>query len=183
MRAAQDLKNCVERAVNNFYSKRDDELLNLSVHEQTISHRIAVYLESTLGQYHIDCEYNKHGDVFKKLDKKVFGNIVQARFVCKCQRCREWCQKHPEFKDSPPNEIKIRPDIIVHEERGNAENGNILAIEIKKTEECLFDQEKLKCLTMLGGGYGYTLGVFLRFPNGEPKYKWFINGEVDDARE
>ena len=59
--------------------------------------------------------------------------------------------------------------------RGN-DDCNLIAIEIKKDNLCLFDAVKLRALTKLKnceGKYEYQLGVFLYFPAGKPEYIWF----------
>ena len=40
---------------------RDIELLAFRVHERTVAHRIAVYLENEFPNWHVDCEYNRQG--------------------------------------------------------------------------------------------------------------------------
>lgn len=166
----QKIKDKVKIAVQKFVAKGDGELLNLAggIHEQAISHRIAVYLEPLFKGYHVDCEYNKHG---AKNDKKMAENTKVIRKECGCKSCVGWLKKtHGSI-------VRIRPDIIVHKERGKKSEGNILVIEIKKKDECLFDMAKLKEMTSNNGDFKYKLGVLIYFPNGEPAYKGFVNGE------
>jgi len=97
------------------------------------------------------------------------------RRTCRCQSCKKWSTKNP-VNNTNKNSVEIRPDIIIHKKRGNKSVGNIVAIEIKKKENCLFDQAKLKALTSKDGDYKYKLGVFIYFSNDDPKYKWFVDG-------
>lgn len=172
-------KNQLERLINkikaavHIFLANDGELLSLAggVHEQTISHRIAVYLECLFKGYHVDCEYNKHLKASKKFNLNSLRPDEHRK--CDCEACKK-------IVDNQLLQIKerlFRPDIIIHR-RGGDENNNI-AIEVKKKNDCQFDQAKLKTLTLSkenDGEYGYNLGIFIYFPDNEPKYKWFIDG-------
>jgi hypothetical protein len=60
----------------------DMYLLEKNVHEQTIGHRIAVYMEDYFPEENIDCEYNKNGDLSKTIDDIVINKpdiIVHRR--------------------------------------------------------------------------------------------------------
>lgn len=80
-----------------------------------------------------------------------------------------------EFEDTKRSK---RPVIIIH--RRNTNDDNKIVIEIKKNKVCLWDYLKLEYMTSPKGAYNYKLGVFIYFLNGEPKYKWFINGLEKD---
>lgn len=80
----------------------DDHLFQHDVHERSITHRLACYLQEEFREWHVDCEYNR--DCESKDDIKRDSNDKK--------RGR-----------------KIYPDIIVHK-RG--ETQNLLAIEAKK---------------------------------------------------
>jgi len=142
----------------------ESELFNISttgVHEQSISHRLAVLFEQDImfSKYNIDCEYNKHGDATKTL--KDLEDIV-----CGCGNCRK--AKSEEL------ERKIRPDIIIH--KRCCDKNNLVCIEIKKSENCNYDIAKVKKMTL--DPYSYALGVFINFNNGKkPIIKFFQNGE------
>ena len=47
---------------------------NRDIHEQALSHRLAYHLENSdfFGGYHVDCEYNRHGDDVKEDSKGRF---------------------------------------------------------------------------------------------------------------
>jgi hypothetical protein len=172
----ENLKSAVADAVGDF-KKYDLELLETEAHEQAISHRIAVYLEQSFGigtkvNLNVDCEYNKHlgGDKI---------TIIEPQYYLKhCQRC--WCNACYKLERLAEIEEKeFRPDIVVHS-RGNDDN-NVVAIEVKKSKVCPFDLAKLRALTLPKGAkidYGYELGVFLHFQNNEPKYIWFLSGDI-----
>lgn len=97
--------NYIEAALKKLY-ELDDYLIKHDVHEQTISCRLAKYLEEEIREQgsddikdlNIDCEYNKDRDDIKRFPGQKKGSI--------------------------------RPDIIVHR-RGNNDN-NFLVIELKK---------------------------------------------------
>jgi len=170
MNSISDLKEKVLTAVNSFLKEKQSKFLVHHVHEQSISHRIAIYLESLFTEYHVDCEYNKHGNVIENMEK-LLGDVRNIRSECGCSGCEEWLRSHKKTKD-----VRVRPDIIVHKNRGSGGAGNVLVMEIKKNSRCSFDQGKLKTLTDKLGDYKYKLGVFLCFYKGEPRYRWFIDG-------
>ena len=166
-----DLCGPVIRAVEEFL-KRDSNLLDVTAHEQAISHRIAVYLEHFFQWrpgLNIDCEYYKHLDTSKTGDLDVsYFEAMRSKFgECECRSCT-----HPEFEKFP-NKL-LRPDILVHS-RGN-DNANLIVIEIKREGVCAFDLTKLEALTRpkaKGGRFGYALGLFLHFSGGNAAYEWF----------
>jgi len=47
--------------VRSKFLERDFDLLAFRVHERTVTHRIAVYLEEEFQNWHVDCEYNRQG--------------------------------------------------------------------------------------------------------------------------
>ena len=156
------------------FMERDSCLLKLGGHEQAITHRIAVYLEAGFQgcrKITVDCEYNKHLDTSKR------GNFSYADFevekekygICGCEACSN------SASELNLHEKLFRPDILVRS-RGN-DDANLIAVEIKTNIVCAFDVTKLRALTRLkvnGGEYGYRLGLFLCFPNLQPKYEWIF---------
>lgn len=54
----QQLKQIMENACNEVISK-DLDLLKIWAQEESINHRLAVYLENKFWDYKIDCEYNR----------------------------------------------------------------------------------------------------------------------------
>jgi len=105
----------------------------------SITHRLAIHLESVFPGYDVDCEYNRDGFDPKRL----IGY-----------------KKKIEFDDE--NGATVFPDIIIHH-RGK--RGNIIVIEAKKlsnTDES--DKEKL-CLYKKEHLYKHAF--FVKFPVGE----------------
>jgi hypothetical protein len=169
----EELKHNVRAAVETFLAN-DKELLGLDAHEQSISHRIAVYLEQPFEGFNVDCEYNRHGVGSK--DVKLIKKLKSVRYSCRCDDCRNWSTGSQD-KDNSSEKNLIRPDVLVHERK--IDEKNEIVIEIKKDQECEFDKEKLRALTLSKskyGEFGYKLGVFVYFPNNEAEYKWFENG-------
>lgn len=157
-----------------YFIDNDPELLELSAHEQAISHRIAVYLEQIFvsKNLNIDCEYNKHLDDPKRIN--LYDLNLDSYASCGCDACKKVISR--DLNEIPDKDF--RPDIVLHS-RGN-DMRNFLVIEIKKSKECPFDEIKLKALTKSknsGGEYGYELGVFISFPKNKPKFKWFVSGQ------
>ena len=130
----------VEMAIKSFL-ERDCQLLYLGANERSVSHKIAEHLQRQFPEYHIDCEYNRHGE----LPKTIIVNY--------------------EPKETPVEDLEAKtvfPDIIIHE-RGHDEN-NLMVIEIKKnnsTQDAENDFMKLRAFT--SQEYRYTTGLFLRF--------------------
>lgn len=48
----------------------DAQLFRINVSERTLTHRLAVYLEAAFEGWHVDCEYNRDGDIPKSLQTK-----------------------------------------------------------------------------------------------------------------
>lgn len=163
----------VIRAVQ-YFIDNDPELLDLSAHEQAISHRIGVYLEQVFAskKLNVDCEYNKHLGDPKRIDLHDLN--PESYKSCGCDPCKKiTSQNIHEILEKD-----FRPDIVLHL-RGN-DRRNLIVIEVKKSRECPFDEAKLKSLTKprdIGGEYGYELGVFIWFPKNKPKLKWFVSGQ------
>lgn len=53
-----EMRKVVNDALSDF-AKRDMVLLDLGVQEETISHRLAIYIEQRLPEWEVDCEYNR----------------------------------------------------------------------------------------------------------------------------
>jgi hypothetical protein len=172
------LNKLVKFAVKIFL-ENDKELLNIGdgVHEQAISHRIAVYLEHELNKeglegYNVDCEYNRNGE-----EPKALRSIIDE-FSEVTSEFRKRNIKFNEYLDQVKSFL-VRPDIVVHE-RGSHEH-NLIVIEIKKNNSSREDEKKLCEFTYNYGDYQYQLGVHIWFEDEEPQYKWFQNGqEIDE---
>jgi hypothetical protein len=135
--------------------KNDSFLLEADVHERSIAHKLAEYLQDEFPDWNVDCEYNKKGR-----DNKILDGI---------QECSE--QKTTD---------RIYPDIIVHIRNTDE---NLLVIEIKTNNQrdpC--DIKKLQLLTKPRNGYEYKLGLYMRFNHlDNPVLEWFKNGRRYEA--
>lgn len=161
--------NLLKQSIELLY-ENDNYLIEHSVHEQDLSHRIAYYFENLLNNYewykktslNIDVEYNKNFD-----DSK--------RVYCKCIGCRgNECYITTSQYNIGNYESTCKPDIILHERGSN--NNNILVIEIKKNNnECAEDFAKLSAFTCLCSDYKYKCGVYINIA--ELLFRYFKNGQ------
>lgn len=142
----EDIKEKVEKAIQTLL-KHDLFLLEIGVHERSVSHRLACYLQKEFQDYNVDLEYNRMNDAMKVLD-----GIRE----CSEQRTKDI----------------IYPDIIVHK-RGKKDN--LLVVEMKtssiseKSKIC--DIRKLELLTS-HGNFDYKLGLFIEFKRSQPILRW-----------
>ena len=152
------------RALTEF-RKNDVFLLENDVHEQSITHRFALYLQNEFPLLKVDCEYNRYG---------LFDINEVSRSV---KRSR------PEKKGK--SGAPIRPDIVVHK-RGDNSN-NVLVIEAKKRKKQggipKKDKETLSWLTEPSfeddSDRGYAFGLFMVFiGSNKLELTWFIDGEM-----
>ncbi len=134
---------------------RDSFLLEHAVHERSITHKLAEYLQQEFPDYNVDCEYNKHGLAVKRLPRQCQDSLKEKEYVY--------------------------PDIVVHW-RGS-DDSNLLVIEAKPKIHSLVsgcDAAKLIEFTKPDGEYRYHLGLFMCFNGlGEPKLVWFENGREE----
>ena len=134
--------------------KNDFFLLKGGIHERSITHKLAEYLQEQFPDWNVDCEYNRKGVETKKL------------------KGIEECEEHRK------TEI-VYPDIIVHER--NTKH-NLLVIELKKNDpECQCDIRKLELFTNRKGEFGYALGLFIQFDDSQLKLRWFKNGRQTEV--
>ncbi len=145
----RQIKDKVKSAIDNLLQK-DLFLLQEKVHERSVSHKLAEYLQPLFQDVNVDCEYNRKGLASKKLDGI------------------EECNERKKNK-------MVLPDIVIHER--NSDN-NILVIEIKTVlGDFACDFRKLELFTDQFGEYRYQLGIFIRFNKGNyPELKYFQNG-------
>lgn len=111
------------------------DLLDVKVNERSLTHKLAEHLQSRFPDWNVDCEYNRLDEAVKVLPmaSNVLTDDIEGR--------------------------TIYPDIIVHKRR---HSDNLLVIEVKKsTNNSLDDQEKLKGLTGVTGGYRYVVGLHI----------------------
>jgi len=164
------------------------------LHEQTVSHRLAVYLERRFLKnktfrtcnLSVDCEYNRNRDDCKKL----YGPCMDCRESCRIKELktpfvydRRSYSDARDFVRSYPEGKPCRPDIIIHQ-RGENHPTNILIVEVKKNSNRenghkIVDLIKLSAFTCRKGDseyqyqsgfyfeYGQTAAAAVRFESGE----------------
>ena len=167
----KDFLNILRMSLDLLY-KNDYYLIEHSIHEQDISHRIAHYMENLLNNYewykkiplNIDVEYNKNFDD----SKKVFNN---------CFNCSEKkCYIKKEHYHISNYESDCKPDIIVHERESK---NNIVVIEVKKNKkQCSEDFAKLSAFTCYNSDYKYGIGIYINIAD-IPSYILFKNGQKE----
>ena len=184
-----------KQAVEELY-KNDGYLFDPDhgLHEQTVSHRLAVYLERRFLKnktfrtcnLSVDCEYNKNRDDCKKL----YGPCMDCRESCRIKELKTpFVYDHRSYSDarnfvrSYPEGKPCRPDIIIHQ-RGENHPTNILIVEVKKNSNRenghkIVDLIKLSAFTCRKGDseyqyqsgfyfeYGQTTAMAVRFKDGE----------------
>jgi hypothetical protein len=110
------------RAALDTLLEQDGFLLFADVNERSITHRLAMYLQSLFPEWNVDCEYNRDGHDPKELDLPVSG-----------------------ANEYDTDATTVYPDIIVH--KRDSQN-NLLVIEAKKStssrRDIQFDLVKLE---------------------------------------
>jgi hypothetical protein len=135
---------------------RDAELIYANPGEQAIVARLAQLLPSRFPGWSVGNEWNRRGDVAKRL-------------------------RHGVTEDDLVREGLIVPDIIVHRV-GKREN--LLVIEVKKANNKHYDGDiwKLEGMTNQRGDYGYAAGLHigLDLPTGQVRLcDVYVNGAQD----
>jgi hypothetical protein len=117
--------------------EREQAILDLDVTERALAHQLARYMsEKVQPPLSVDCEYNRHFDVPKRL-------ILPPRTAL----------------DRELRATTVFPDIIVHER--NTDAHNLLVLELKKPGEAIeYDALKL-CAFRTELGYLHTAHVIL----------------------
>lgn len=118
--------------------ERDAYLFIADVHERTIGHRFAVYLEHVFPEWHVDCEYNRDGHVPKEIGVG-YGNDGE-------------------------HGSRVFPDVIVHK---RATPNNFLVVELKKSNNPESDNLDFEKLRKYCTELGYVHGLFIRFSVGQ----------------
>ncbi len=124
----------------------DAHLLTYSVSERSICHQLAIYLAAEFAGYSVDCEYNRHEDVSKRLSFKLDDSQTP--------------------RDPDDHGVCVSPDIIIHERGTDARN--LLVIELKKDSNPLrkgdYDLKKIRAYV---DEIGYDFGLFIELGTGE----------------
>ncbi len=161
------LKQKIEKAIEKLKEK-DMFLINNDLHEITIAHKLAEYLESEFKDWDVDIEYNKKIDIdmLKNTSKAIpngFGNAGES---------------------GRKQQRRLRIDIIIHYRGKNDYDSNLLAIELKKVgnrSRRNMDEDALKQLTDQNGPYKYQFGLFIDMnKEAHINEKLFVNGSRQD---
>lgn len=147
---SRNIKKNIRIAFNLLF-KNDAFLLEKSAHERSITHKLAEYLQQQFIDWHVDCEYNRHGILIKILPRECNGK----------------------------NEKYVYPDIIIHH-RNTDNNLVVFEIKLKKLDTVdVCDNKKLIEFTKHSGKYRYTLGVFIGFDGlNEPQIVFYQDGNI-----
>lgn len=181
----EEIMRLLEISIEDLYT-HDKNLINNCVNERSVAFRLAHYLQknidnmSNLGnKYVVDCEYNKHGKAPKHAYSKCKDCIANKKAsdnTCliyvddeKYKFNKKRNQETNEYRIGEYiqlYEIKMIPDIIVHER--TADKNNLLAIELKMKEKHskparVLDFAKLSYLVCKKSRteYKYECGVFI----------------------
>ncbi|WP_177764441.1 hypothetical protein [Flavobacterium sp. I3-2] len=161
------IKNFVEQALTTFLQTSDTWLLRNDLSEQSISHRIAFYLDPLFENYNVDCEYN--GDIDRENNRKAISILKDELQQFGLLREKEATDLEKEFTNRA-----VFPDIIIHN-RGTNEN-NLCIIEVKKSTSTVpFDYDFIKLRSYTSNNYDnnlkYQLGIFIEaVTNNNPEF-------------
>lgn len=138
--------------------QEDSWLLDHDLSEQSISHKLASYLQEQFGNYNVDCEYN--GNVDHESGRKHINLLYEE-----LDRMGLLKESETELENELVQRV-VFPDIIIHS-RGNNEH-NLCIIEVKKdTSTISQDYDYLKIRAYTGLRYGntliYQLGILILF--------------------
>jgi hypothetical protein len=128
--------NRLVAALHEFYA-RECHLFERDLGERSLTHRLAVRIESQFPGWDVDCDYNRLGERRLLLPK---GSIVST--------------------DDGLGK-SIYPDIVVHK---HALPENLLAIEVRKAinhQPIEHDRHKLRAMTDTHLWFAYRIGVLL----------------------
>ncbi|MBE0337119.1 hypothetical protein [Paenibacillus sp. 23TSA30-6] len=118
-----DIKQRVDRAISNLF-EHDQYLLSHDLHEGTITHKLAVYLQEEFNEYDVDFEYNRNVDEESK--KKMIYFLEKE-----CEEIKREFTKDITVDSIEYMGLSTFPDIIIHKRGENISNH--LVIEIKKS--------------------------------------------------
>lgn len=152
--------------------KNDNQLIEHDVSERAITHKLAEYLQSEFGDFHVDCEYNRNFGAPKavKLKEQELPELLRKKFKNQIKKLNEDGLNPDELLS-----ISTYPDIIVHIRNSNEHN--LMIIEIKKKDSHVrgeWDDEKLAAFTDKGedNPYHYQLGVFIEIKTRSADIEW-----------
>lgn len=158
MNSSIEVRNAVEKALEELI-KNDSFLLNINVNERTLTHKLGQYLEKYFPTYHVDCEYNRDGEVPKKLEIETSGKSVPIEDI---------------------EATTVYPDLIIHK-RGT--DDNFLVIEAKKTKsnhsKIIDDTNKLRAYKS-DEKYKYKHAFLVKFPVEEDLKKLKLHDLIEE---
>lgn len=156
-----DIRTAVIRALTRMVAD-DTHLFHVGVSERSLTFRLGHYLQCEFPRWQVDCEYNRNGEVPKRL-----------------RRIREeMLAQNPDTKSKGG----VFPDIILH--RRGPDGPNLFVIEAKKASENTPEDERFDRLKL--GAYqdelGYHLTAFVVFVDNDiPTFTIDFDGAVRDA--
>lgn len=172
----QKIKERVNIALTSLF-ERDNWLIKHDISEQSISHKLAEYLQPIFADFNVDCEYN--------------GNIDKPNGRKKIFLVKQNLKDKGLLNESEENDLEkelaeraVFPDIIIHKRGTN--DFNLCVIEVKKSTSSVsfnYDYLKLAAYTtdLIGNDLSYNLGIFICFiideNNPLHEIKYYKNGE------
>lgn len=150
------VRKLIKDAIERVLSERPPLDFNYAT-ERATAHRLAFHIERLLsecdlGEWHVDCEYNRDGFM-----KKLLEGIME----CDEQRKTE----------------QVFPDIIIHKRCQRGSENNLLVIELKrKNVESPCDRKKLELFTSRDN-YLYQYGLYININGGDFDLTWYKCGE------
>ena len=167
----QEIKVRLEKALDSLYVK-DWYLLKNKVHERSITHKLAEYLQHLFPEYEVDCEYdfdieNPNGH-FKKQFSQIVSTEIKNNYSNNINKINEVTTDNDILSFIQTLQKNFFPDIIIHKRGTNTQN--LLIIEAKKDNNLnnsSFDVDKLKAYTKQDdSGNKYFLGAQVIFSVG-----------------
>jgi len=155
--AEEEIKSKLCIALKKLYVK-DWFLLEKSVHERSITHKLAEYLQELFPDYDVDCEYNNDIDSRKKF----ISNNAMDKLKLELEKIKIDSNASDLLAEIKKLSKNFYPDIIIH--KRNSNKHNLLIIEAKKeNRDTSFDEEKLKAMTAKdkNSRYKYRLGALV----------------------
>lgn len=154
-----EVGSTMQKALQMLY-KNDSYLVDHSVHERSLTHKLAEYLQVLLPEWNVDCEYNRNiiehnghrEDVIKRIGSEKWGDLLKKNII-KCDGNCSTCKILVEEK-----RCRVFPDIIVHL-RGT--KSNLIVIEAKlKSEDKNEVLDKLRAFKDCGM-FEYKYSIFV----------------------
>lgn len=177
----------IEKIENSLKSliENDYWLIENDLSEQSICHKLAIYIQNEFNDFHldIDCEYN--GDITRDNERKSISILKSDLKAFKLLKEKEENDLEKEYTNRA-----VFPDIIIHK-RGSIKY-NLCIIEVKKSSSKIpftYDDLKLKSYTSpdYDNNLKYQIGIFIKIIVGTtPSYKlqYYKQGqEIDKPNE